>query len=163
MAAFAAALAEAGPDPLTLAARFGVEVLAAMRRIAALPDAAAGLVICDGSGTLIFRKPASGFAVPRFGAACPLWPLYTALGRPMQPVEAVVAMAGAGGLCHRVIAYGQTRYPVGLRGPELRAAAMLILPAGAAAGGVKIGSTCRICPQAGCPARREPSILAEAG
>ncbi|MCB1843770.1 MAG: hypothetical protein KDI09_12470, partial [Halioglobus sp.] len=30
----------------------------------------------DGSGTLTLRKPVAGFSLPRFGAACPLWPLY---------------------------------------------------------------------------------------
>lgn len=47
----------------------------------------------------------------------------------MQPVNTVVEMAGAGRLCHRVIAYGQTHYPAGLREPGLREAAMLIPPA----------------------------------
>lgn len=158
---FLAALTAAGPDPLALAARFGTDVLGVMRRLAAVPGSEAGLVLCDASGTLTFRKPASGFPLPRFGAACPLWPLYAALGRPMVPVETVVQMAGQGGLCHRIIAYCQTSYPQGLRGPELREAAMLILPAAQDAAALKIGSTCRICPRGGCPARREPSILTE--
>ncbi|NJS38360.1 MAG: DUF2083 domain-containing protein, partial [Rhodobacteraceae bacterium] len=60
---------------------------------------------CDASGTLTFRKPTAGFPLPRFGAACPLWPLYAALGRPSQPVETVVEMAGQGGRLHRVLAW----------------------------------------------------------
>jgi transcriptional regulator with XRE-family HTH domain len=163
MATFAAALDRGGPDPLALASAFGTDVLTVMRRLAALPEATAGLVSCDASGTLTFRKAAEGFALPRFGAACPLWPLYAALGRPMQPVDAVVEMAGQGGLCHRVIAFCQTLYPLGLRGPELREAAMLILPGERNASALKIGSSCRICPRSGCPARREPSILSETG
>jgi predicted transcriptional regulator len=162
MADFATALAEVGPDPLTLATRFGADVLAVMRRIAAMPGAAAGLVTCDASGTLTFRKPAARFPLPRFGAACPLWPLYAALGRPMVPVEAVVETAGPAGARHRTIAFCQTRFPAGLRGPELREAAMLILPeAGRDGAALPIGSSCRICPRGACPARREPSILAE--
>jgi transcriptional regulator with XRE-family HTH domain len=163
MATFAAALRRDGPDPLALAAAFGTDVLTVMRRLAALPEATAGLVSCDASGTLTFRKAVEGFALPRFGAACPLWPLYAALGRPMQPVDAVVEMAGQGGVCHRVIAFCQTSYPLGLRGPELREAAMLILPGERNASALKIGSSCRICPRSGCPARREPSILSETG
>ncbi len=160
-AAFVAALDTVGPDPLALAARFGVDVMTVMRRLAVLPGSETGLVMCDASGTLTFRKPAAGFPLPRFGAACPLWPLYAALGRPMQPVEVVIEMAGQGGTCHRIIAFCQTRHPQGLRGPELREAAMLILPAERSMTALKIGSSCRICPRSGCPARREPSILSE--
>ncbi|MFN3282508.1 MAG: helix-turn-helix domain-containing protein, partial [Tabrizicola sp.] len=127
-AALADALATTEPDPVTLAERFAVSPLVAMRRLAGMPDVQAGLVTCDGSGTLTFRKSATGFPLPRFGAACPLWPLYMALGRPMQPVEARVQMAGQGERRHRVIAWAETRHPQGLRGPELREAAMLILP-----------------------------------
>ncbi|WP_136644591.1 helix-turn-helix domain-containing protein [Tabrizicola sp. YIM 78059] len=158
--AFAAALAVTGPDPLSLADRFGADPLTVMRRLALRSDVAAGLVICDGSGTLTFRKPASGFPLPRFGAACPLWPLYTALGRPGQPVEVLVSIAGQGGRTFRTVAWGQMQHPQGLRGPELRAAAMLILPAEPGAGAaLPVGSSCRVCARAECPARREPSIL----
>lgn len=159
--AFATALAEAGPDPMLLADRFGADPVAVMRRLAGMPSAGAGLVVCDASGTLTFRKPAPGFPLPRFGAACPLWPLYTALGRPMLPIEAVVTVAGQGGSVFRTVAWCSPRHPGGLRGPELREAAMLILPEdGTRAPDRTVGSTCRICPRDGCPARREPSILA---
>ena len=30
----------------------------------------------------------------------------------------------------------------------------------ASAAALRVGATCRICPEGGCPARREPSILA---
>ncbi|MDP4033496.1 MAG: short-chain fatty acyl-CoA regulator family protein [Pseudorhodobacter sp.] len=170
--AFGAALARLGPDPAALAAEFGVGILPVMRRLATLPGARAGLVICDASGTLTFRKPTEGFAPPRFGAACALWPLYAALARPMTPIAARVETAGRGGRRFLVQAFCQPRYPMGFGGPELREAAMLVWPdavadevgaAGAGAGAVlRIGSTCRICPQAACPARREPSILSDA-
>lgn len=162
---FAAALAEDGPDPVRLAARFGCDVLTAFRRIALRPGAEAGLVLCDASGTLIFRKPISGFALPRFGAACPLWPLFTALTRPMTPIETLIETAGPQPQRFRIRAFCQPRFPAGFRGPELREAAMLILPEprttdprGTEA--LAIGSTCRICQRDACPARREPSILA---
>ncbi|MBL9072481.1 helix-turn-helix transcriptional regulator [Tabrizicola sp.] len=162
-AAFLAALADLGPDPLALADRFAASPLVAMRRLAAVPAVQAGLVACDGSGTLTFRKPATGFPLPRFGSACPLWPLYAAMGRPMQPFEARVQMAGQSDRRHRVIAWAETRHPQGLRGPELREAAMLILPDDGAGPGVRIGSSCRVCARGDCPARREPSILAAEG
>lgn len=165
MAALRAALAELGPDPFSLAERLVLDPMVAMRRLAALPDLGAGLVCCDGSGTFTFRKPTLGFPLPRFGAACPLWPLYRALGRPMQPIETLVEMVGQGGGRHRVFAWAVTALPQGPRGPELRQAAMLILPAEAprasdeARGIAAVGSSCRVCPRAICPARREPSIL----
>jgi predicted transcriptional regulator len=129
-----------------------------------LPAAPEGLVICDGSGTLLFRKPIAGFALPRFGAACPLWPLFTALSRPMVPVSALVESAGSGSRRFAVRAFCQPRYPGGFGGPELREAAMLILPADTVGtqDAALLGSTCRVCPRTRCPARREPSIVAEA-
>ncbi|MBL9051611.1 MAG: helix-turn-helix domain-containing protein [Tabrizicola sp.] len=160
---FASALAEIGPEPIALAEHFGVSALAVMRRLAGVSGVQAGLVLCDGSGTLTFRKPATGFPLPRFGSACPLWPLYAALGRPMQPFEARVQMAGQSERRHRVIAWAETRHPQGLRGPELREAAMLILADEGTAPVLRVGSSCRVCPRGDCPARREPSILAAEG
>lgn len=160
---FAGALAETGPDPLLLAERFRVDPLVVMRRLAIWPGLSAGLVLCDASGTLTFRKPAVGFGLPRFGAACPLWPLYAALGRPGLAVERLVEMAGQGGRAHRAVAWCSAGHPMGLRGPELREAAMLILPAEPSQGeALPIGSSCRVCARSGCPARREPSILSAA-
>ena len=162
-AAFAQALALKGPDPMALAEDFATSPLVAMRRLAAVPDLQAGLVSCDASGTLTFRKPATGFPLPRFGAACPLWPLYAALGRPMQAFETRVQVAGQSDRRHRVIAWAETRHPQGLRGPELREAAMLILPDEGTGPVLRIGSSCRVCARGDCPARREPSILAAEG
>ncbi|OYW48219.1 MAG: XRE family transcriptional regulator, partial [Rhodobacterales bacterium 12-65-15] len=130
------------------------------RRLALLPELGAGLVSCDASGTLTFRKPAPGFPLPRFGAACPLWPLYAALGRPQQAMDRDVQMAGPDGRRFRVQAWGVVQRPFGLRGPDLHAAAMLILPeAPGSHPALPIGSSCRVCPRTACPARREPSIL----
>ncbi|WP_444430522.1 helix-turn-helix domain-containing protein [Rhodobacter capsulatus] len=96
---FLAALSETGLDPARLAARFGAPMAAVFRRLATLPEGAAnlpplGLVVCDGSGTLTLRRPLPGFALPRSAAGCPLWPLYEALSRPMQPLRLTLDMAG---------------------------------------------------------------------
>ena len=168
MAAFAAAIDQHGADPFALAEAFDCDPLMVMRRLAAQPELGFGLVACDASGTLTFRKPTAGFPLPRFGAACPLWPLYAALGRPQQPVEAVVEMAGQGGRLFRVLAWASPRHPFGLRGPELREAAMLVLPgapgsASQSGSAIRIGASCRVCPRSDCAARREPSILSAAG
>jgi hypothetical protein len=158
-----------GFDPSALAMRFGVDLGAVFRRMAALPAdgpaEAIGLVACDGSGTLTFRKPLDGFGLPRFGAACPLWPLYQALTRPMVPVRQVVEMGGRGGRRFLTYAVCQPSQPAGFDGPTVLEAAMLVLPPALApvqegAAATPVGTSCRICPRVTCAARREPSIMA---
>ena len=163
------------PDPILLARQAGISVVAVLRRLALMPGSAAGLVLCDGSGTLTFRKPAEGFAVPRFGAACPLWPLFAALARPGSPVLRDVVTAGRGARRFRALAWCELSHPDGIGGVELREAGMLIWPlgAGGGAGGgrvaavgggeLEVGTSCRICARSGCPARREPSIVGDIG
>ena len=127
--------------------------------------------MCDASGTLLLRRAVAGFSLPRFGAACPLWPLFTALARPMQPIEVLVEWGAASLTAPRFLlrAYGEASHPLGFAGPQLRRAMMLILPAptpspapAAEAPVLGVGATCRICPREGCAARREPSIMASA-
>lgn len=164
------ALAAAGPDPAALAARFGTDLACAFRRLAALPPGTlaegVGLAICDASGALTFRKPVDGFSLPRFGAACPLLPIYQALGRPMSPVRAVVEHPGHTPRRFLTYSIAQPAHPAGFEQPTVFEATMLVLPEAAGAGragaALPIGSTCRICPREGCPARREPSILTPA-
>lgn len=154
-----------GEDPGMIAQAAGVPVLVVMRRMALMPGSRAGLVTCDASGTLIFRKPVDGFAPPRFGAACPLWPLFTALCRPMSPVGAVIGVAGRATRHFRALGFCEARLPQGFAGPELREAAMLLLPLDEPPPGEDVrmvGTSCRICPRLRCPARREPSILSDA-
>jgi transcriptional regulator with XRE-family HTH domain len=162
-ATLAAALAQTGNDGFAVAGLLpGVPPTVLLRRLALWPGSPAGLVLCDGSGTMTFRKPAEGFVPPRFGAACPLWPLYDALARPGAWVEARVETAGPQPRVFRTLSAALTRWPAGPGGPELRQAAMLVLPEtpSSRTGPFRpIGPTCRICPRAECPARREPSIL----
>ncbi len=162
-----AALAGTGTDPASLAARFGADLACVFRRLAALPEGdlpePAGIAICDASGTLTFRKPIDGFSLPRFGAACPLLPLYQALGRPMSPVRAVVEQPGQGRRRFVTYSVAQPAHPAGFEQPTVFEATMLILPEPAGerreTSAIPIGPTCRICPREACIARREPSIL----
>lgn len=162
-AEFQAALLRLGPDPVALADHFGAGVMAAFRRVALRPGAVPGLVTCDGSGTLVLRKPVGGFTLPRFGSACPLWPLFAALARPLVALEGQIQLAGRRMARFSVRSWCELRHPAGFRGPELREAAMLILPAttppGEGSAALAVGPTCRICPQPDCAARREPSII----
>ena len=69
-----------GADPAALALACNTGLNDAMRRLAGLPEGMTrgpvGLVVCDAAGALTYRKPLDEFQLPRFGAACPLWPLF---------------------------------------------------------------------------------------
>jgi hypothetical protein len=164
---FLAALAEDGPDPAGLARRFGAPMPQVMRRMAALPEEATpaglGLVAADGTGTLTFRRAAPGFPLPRYGAACALWPLFEALARPVTPIRRVLRAAGRGAAGARFLTYAwcDRSHPGGFDAPAVSRALMLILPQPGGTGdeGLAVGPSCRICPETACAARREPSIL----
>jgi hypothetical protein len=140
-----------------------------MRRLAQLPAGRlaqpVGLAVCDASGTLIYRKPLADFAMPRFGAGCPLWPLYRALNRPMVVLRDRVVQPGRD---VRPLTAWAVALPTGApeanRDPLLEAH-MLIVPPGEAseAEPAPVGVTCRICPREACGGRREPSILGSPG
>ena len=167
LASLRAAIADHGSDPAALARATGAGLPTVFRRLAALPVADAppglGLVSCDGSGTLTFRRPADGFALPRFGAACPLWPLYQALLRPGVPIRAVIELPDTPPRRFLSFAIAELAHPGGFDGPATVEASMLILPlASPDAAAQPVGTSCRVCPRRACAARREPSILAPA-
>lgn len=166
MEPLAAEIASEGIDPVGLARRFGCGLPVVLRRLAVLPEAVlgreAGLVICDASGTLLFRKPVTGFAMPRFGASCPLWPLYTALVHPHVPVRRHVVQQGRNAAAFECMAVAWPQEQPDFGSDPVYRAVMLILPSGQATQDAQpVGASCRICPRRGCPARREPSILKE--
>lgn len=174
---FKEALTRVGMRPGQLAREFGVEVHRVLRRLAALPEEVlgqpAGLVVCDASGSILFRKPVAGFSLPRFGASCPLWPLFTALSQPDVPIRRQVHQQGRAARDTLCFAISWAAEPLTFDTDPVRRAAMLILPGpsaeGAEDGGVPqepeaqasrpVGASCRICVRRGCAARREPSIL----
>lgn len=187
---FQAAVEELGPDLSALATRFSQQLPAVMRRLAFLPQEAglpgAGIVSCDGSGALVLRKALPGFAIPRFGAACPYWPLYQALSHPGQPCRAVVEQPGPTPRRFLCMAICLPKGVLDFKLPPTLEAVMLILPeedwlaqlsgradegsalaafSGSTGGrdeALPVGSTCRVCPRTGCLARREASILSGA-
>lgn len=166
MATFLARVRALGPNPARLAEATGAGLARVFRRMAAMPEAEVGpvgLVICDASGTLTFRKPIEGFSMPRLAGACALWPLYLAPAQPLAPLRRRVRQAGRGGEVVEALAVAGPEGPTGFDRPAPVRAHMLLLPdPGAARGAVdEIGVSCRICPLATCVARREPSILAE--
>ena len=166
---FMSAAAEASWDPGALADLFSVDPAAVLRRIATLPASKGtgpvGLVTCDSSGTLTFRKPIDGFPLPRFGAACPLWPLYQALSHPAAPLRSIVEMSGRDPLRFLTYAVAQPIGTAVFEEPRTFEATMLILPVDRIPlpelPVLRIGTNCRICPRNACAVRREPSILSE--
>ncbi len=169
--AFAADWQKTGHDPVAVAARYNSSVAAVLRRASGLAGAAlgevAGLVICDGSGTLTTRYQTPGFPIPRFGAACPRWPLFQALTQPSHPIRVQVKTPGDRQQVFTCLATSEPTFPEGINGPAVHEATMLILPAPPdptpGQKPLSVGPGCRVCPRAACPARREMSLLALEG
>lgn len=152
-------------DPIALARKFEVSVSLMLRRLAALPDLQTGLVVCDRSGSFVFRKPVSGFAIPRFGAACPLWPLFDVFALPGQVARRRVQQVGRGSSEFDCYAVAEPAHTASYNSAPLVQATMLIVPvtnlAAPSETPVEVGSTCRVCARSTCAGRREPSILSE--
>ncbi|MFN0115510.1 MAG: short-chain fatty acyl-CoA regulator family protein [Paracoccaceae bacterium] len=95
----------------------------------ALPRCCSGWHRCRRrAGAITFRRPPAGFALPRFGAGCPLWPLYEALRRPGEPVRARLEMAGLVPRRFPAFAVAELRGPAGFDAPPPVEATMLVLP-----------------------------------
>ncbi len=151
-----------GVDPLALARELNVPVVLILRRLAAVTELNAGLVVCDRSGTVIFRKSTDGFSVPRFDSCCPLWPLFAALGAPGTVLRERVGQLGRGHVQFDAFATTELASTSAYNIPAPVRGVMLLLPAPAGDASVtarEVGATCRICPHGDCRARREPSIM----
>ena len=158
-----------GLRPDVLAEELDAGLMVVLRRLACLPDTPGlprfGMVRCDGSGTMTFRRPIEGFALPRFAGACPLWPLYQALPRPGQPLREILATPGPGSQRFLAHALAESPTPPRFGAPMVLEGVMLLsaAPADAVAAGedsiLPVGSSCRVCPRLDCLARREPSIV----
>jgi transcriptional regulator with XRE-family HTH domain len=151
-----------GVDPVALARALALPPALVMRRLAALPELRAGLVVCDRSGTVIFRKSVQGFSVPRFDSCCPLWPLFGALGATGTVLYERLAQLGRGQAQFDAYATTDLAAASGYNLPAPARGVMLLVPAPVGATDVPVhdvGATCRICPRAQCSARREPSIM----
>ncbi|NOD35099.1 MULTISPECIES: helix-turn-helix domain-containing protein [unclassified Ruegeria] len=166
--AVAARVRGAQPDPVDLAHHFSVDMATVLRRLAFLPESVvsepAGLVLCDASGSILFLKPTPGFAMPRHGEACPLWPVFTALNRPLVPVRKQVEQTGRASAEFECFAYAWPHAVPGYDQDPAYRSVMLVRPVQEQAGDApvtQVGPNCRVCPRNECTARREPSILSE--
>lgn len=159
-----------GPDPVALAHALDADPARVMRRLATLPPdllpEPVGLAICDASGTLRYRKPLPDFPMPRFGAACPLWPLYHALNRPGVLLSLPVQQPGRTGPGLWAEALAVPRGRIAVNDEAIYEAQMLVRPHPLVSETPvprPVGVACRVCPREACAARSEPSILAPAG
>jgi predicted transcriptional regulator len=144
-------------DPVALGQHFQVEIPVIFRRLSALPEIGLGLAVCDRAGSLIFRKPAEGFALPKLAAACALWPIYDVFAQPSAVGRTHVKQQDR---FFEVFVAGEEQAKIGYNRPSLYHALMLICPAAEHDDVLEVGSACRICARASCSGRREPTILA---
>jgi hypothetical protein len=163
---FGPAALDAGHDPVRLARETGAPPATVMRRLATLPAAAGhpalGLVICDPAGAFLHVRRLGGFAPPRSGAGCPLWPLHAAFSQPGRGLAARVALPGLRETLFDVWAIAAPREGTEFDTLPLIDATMLVRPVppdAPAAPARPVGQACRICPRDGCRARREASII----
>lgn len=152
-------------DPSVLGRHFDARPDAVLRRLAALPEAddhpELGLAICDAAGAITFQRPVAGFSLPRNAACCPLWPLFEALTSPGRPVLRQAALPGDPSAQFVCYAFAAPRGATGFGQAPVIEATMLVRPdpTPLSDAGLRVGSTCRLCPRPVCPARREASIL----
>ncbi|VAW00587.1 Transcriptional regulator [hydrothermal vent metagenome] len=158
-------VARCGIAPDMLSGALNTDLACVFRRLATLPENVAGpvgLVICDGAGALVLRKPLAEFDLPRVSAGCAQWPLYQVLAQPQGPVHMHLRQAGPGGLPVEVFAVAEQVQPASFSQPALIRAHMLLVPgADPTRAAREVGTTCRTCPLPECPARREPSITGQ--
>ncbi len=157
----------AGDTPMEISRKADVSLPTVFRRLSVLraeetrTGESFGVVACDASGTLTFRKPLPGFELPRYSAACPYWPIFTALQRPMMAVSETVDVSGRDEARFDLLAISEQSHPGGYDRPPVAEAWMLIHPADRSApAAMTVGMSCRICTESDCAARREPSVFA---
>lgn len=154
-------------DPLKLAHSTGAAINDVFFRLAHMPKIEGapvfGLIECDASGGVLFRKELPGFPLPRLGGACPLWPLYRALSQPGQPIRAVLRTPGDETFVAWAISSpdGPTAYglPPTCRSAMLFTSEAWLAPTDGAAPEIEVGAQCRVCPRQTCASRRAAFLL----
>lgn len=156
------AVARAGFDPVAIAGQMRLPVPLVLRRLAALPRQEGrgriGLAICDSSGQLTYRKSLGAFGMPRYGGACPEWPLFKALSQPMMPIRAVIETSGRDPTRYLAFAIAEPIGAIRYDAPPVLEATMLLLPhdlVDLPPEPVRVvGTNCRVFPCPSCQARR---------
>ncbi|MEM7295564.1 MAG: helix-turn-helix domain-containing protein [Pseudomonadota bacterium] len=127
-------LEQLGPDPFAIAALLGLSPDLVMRRMAHLPAARPeeqfGLLITDGTGQVIYRRPLAGFSAPRFEEICPIWPLDRARTQPGRAVVEQVTQLGRQSNTLWAYAYGRPEAQVMSHAVKGMLGTMLLVPSG---------------------------------
>lgn len=156
--------------PLALSAAFNVPLPLIFSRLAHIVETTGvpefGIMQCDGSGAVLYRKQLSTFGLPRYSSACPLWPVYRCLSQPMQPLCAIINMpTGERFLCYAIAQYeeqSQFGIPAAIQSTMiftqdyaqiLSKAEMSSLP------DISVGFQCSVCPRESCSSRRNGYLL----
>lgn len=157
-------------NPLLLAGEFKTSLFLTFFRLAHLPQKTEypnfGIIECDGSGAVLYRKQLPTFSLPRYSSACPLWPVYRALSQPMQPICAVINMpTGERFLTYsgaEFIDQGNFGIPGRLKTTMIFTqdyAKILSKTELSALPSIPVGLQCSVCPRDNCSARRNGYIL----
>ena len=165
-------VAELGLDPVRIARETELSLSLIFRRLASLPPdpsrPAVGLMVCDSSGGLLFKKPCDDFQAPRVGSACARWPLYGALTQIGVAARHQVLHSGRPGTLAAqnlfdTFSVAERVTSASFEGVPVLRSTMLILRSEKPTSdqSLPIGSTCRLCNIQACPARREPSIFSD--
>lgn len=155
-------------DPGQLAQKFKQPIHSVFRRLASLrrPWIEAprfGLIIVSASGYPLQRQSIPGFAMPRHGNACALWPVFRAFAQPGQPFVARLAHDTGEEFFTYSYACPRESAPFG-EYTDLQAAMLIVAetenpfpkrdpPE------IPIGTACPICTRADCAARSVPHLF----
>lgn len=123
-----------------------------------------GLLQCDGSGSVLYRKQLPEFSLPRLGSACPLWPIYRSQSQPFQPISAFLDMPTGERLLTFSISYPTELAELGM--PAQFKSLMLFTPdynilnkPNYNLPQLSVGLQCRVCPRETCESRRNNYLL----
>lgn len=165
-----------GLSPGHVAEATGQPLGRVLRRLAQMPHSPdlpeMGLVVSDASGSLLYKKSCPGFAIPRVGAACALWPLFQAGRQVSLPIQQIIQHTGQPGDVAAQstsptlasIAIAEVLPNADLTSPPNVHSTMLVFPVSNPqidTDATQIGTSCRICPRKSCAARCEPSVLSD--
>jgi predicted transcriptional regulator/transcriptional regulator with XRE-family HTH domain len=172
---FLRAAEEARYDLDRLSRLFGVSYEQASHRLATLrrrgdEGVRFAFMRSDPSGYVTKRLPLQGLPLPRYGTACPLWPVYRAFQTPGVTIASFGELPTGDQFLFFARAVEKNPPLAGL--PRHLLSVMLACPVGQAGrvgygdgidrktAMIPAGVFCRLCPRPACVHRQEPSLIA---
>ncbi|WEX10646.1 helix-turn-helix domain-containing protein [Chelativorans sp. AA-79] len=172
---FLAAAEECRYDIDLLARRFWVSYEQAAHRVATLrrPGAAGvrfAYMRSDVSGYVTKRLPLANLPLPRYGTACPMWPIYGAFQAPGTTMRSFGALPSGDNFLF--FARAVEKQPARVDRPRKLLSIMLACPAAdasrvlygdgidASRATMPVGTVCRLCPREACGHRQEEPLIA---